>query len=85
MDIPESVTYNGNTYSVTSIGISAFQACAGLNSITIPNSVTSIGYVVPDAESSDLPVYNLQGVLMKDVDNLPGGIYIQGGKKFMVK
>ena len=41
--IPESVTYNGNTYSVTSIGHYAFWGCTGLTSITIPNSVTSIG------------------------------------------
>ena len=41
--IPESVTYNGSTYSVTSIGERAFYYCAGLTSITIPNSVTSIG------------------------------------------
>lgn len=41
--IPESVTYNGKTYSVTSIGSSAFEYCSSLTSITIPNSVTSIG------------------------------------------
>ena len=41
--IPESVTYNGNTYSVTSIGSSAFRDCSGLTSVEIPNSVTSIG------------------------------------------
>ena len=40
--IPESVTYNGKTYSVTSIGGYAFYGCWGLTSITIPNSVTSI-------------------------------------------
>ena len=41
--IPESVTYNGTTYSVTSIGNSAFFGCSNLTSITIPNSVMSIG------------------------------------------
>ena len=41
--IPESVEYNGSTYSVTSIGEAAFMCCFSLNSITIPNSVTSIG------------------------------------------
>ena len=40
--IPESVMYNGKTYSVTSIGGYAFYGCWGLTSITIPNSVTSI-------------------------------------------
>ena len=41
--IPESVTYNRKTYSVTSIGSRAFCVCSSLTSITIPNSVTSIG------------------------------------------
>ena len=41
--IPETVTYEGTTYSVTSIGSSAFEYCSSLTSITIPNSVTSIG------------------------------------------
>ena len=41
--IPESVTYNGTTYSVTSIGYSAFYGCTKLTSVEIPNSVTSIG------------------------------------------
>ena len=41
--IPESVVYNEKTYSVTSIGYCAFYRCSGLTSVTIPNSVTSIG------------------------------------------
>ena len=40
--IPSSVTYQGATYSVTSIGEWAFYDCSSLTSVTIPNSVTSI-------------------------------------------
>ena len=40
--IPSSVEYNGTTYSVTSIGDSAFYFCSGLTSASIPNGVTSI-------------------------------------------
>ena len=42
--IPETVTYNEVSYSVTSIGDYAFSGCYGFDgTLTIPNSVTSIG------------------------------------------
>ena len=40
--IPGTITYNGKTYNVTSIGGAAFMDCKGLTSVTIPNSVTNI-------------------------------------------
>ena len=41
--IPNTVTYEGKTYSVTSIGQYAFYRCNGMTSVNIPYSVTSIG------------------------------------------
>lgn len=43
VDIPESVSYGGKSYAVTSIGDRAFMN-ASVNVVNIPNSVTSIGY-----------------------------------------
>ena len=41
--IPSVVTYNGTSYSVVRIGSLAFYSC-NISSITIPNSITSIGH-----------------------------------------
>ena len=40
--IPETVTYNGNTYQVIWIGENAFYGCRNLSSVTMPNSVVGI-------------------------------------------
>ena len=40
--IPESVEYEGVTYSVTSIGAGAFMGCTELTSLTIPPSLTEM-------------------------------------------
>ena len=50
--IPATVTNNGTTYSVTSIGGNAFWLCSSLTSITLPNSVKSIGEMAFDGCSS---------------------------------
>ena len=42
VSIPPTVTYNGTTYTVTSIGASAFYDDKYLTSVTIPNSVSRI-------------------------------------------
>ena len=44
MNIPATFTYNGIKYKITNIADSVFSDCSLLTSITIPDSVTSIGY-----------------------------------------
>ncbi|MBP3227346.1 MAG: leucine-rich repeat domain-containing protein [Bacteroidaceae bacterium] len=41
--IPSTVTYNGNTYTVTAVGDSAFYGCVELFSIKIPSTIRTIG------------------------------------------
>ncbi|MGM9809762.1 MAG: leucine-rich repeat domain-containing protein [Paludibacteraceae bacterium] len=84
--IPETITYDGTTYSVTSIGEYAFWSCSALTSITIPNSVTSIGW---DAFSgcSALPVVdNLRYAdtyLVEAVDESLSTYTIKAGTKWI--
>ena len=40
--IPETVTYNGTTYTVTGIGHTAFYGCTALTHITLPPTITNI-------------------------------------------
>lgn len=43
IDIPNTITSNGNTYTVTGIGMRAFIDCKELTSVTLPSSVKYIG------------------------------------------
>ena len=43
LTIPSSVSYNGVTYTVTSIGYGAFNDCQNLTTVNMPNTITSIG------------------------------------------
>ena len=58
--IPESVTYEGKTYKVTSIGDRAFDLCIDLKEVTIPSSITSVGELsVGQYPSFDLHIKDL--------------------------
>ncbi len=41
--IPETVIYDGTSYTITRIGSRTFYNCTGLTEVTIPENVTSIG------------------------------------------
>lgn len=41
--IPATVSYEGTTYAVTAIGDGAFRSCSNLTSVSLPNSIISIG------------------------------------------
>lgn len=40
--IPETVTYDGETYTVTTINYHAFTGCTGLTSVTLPSTIASV-------------------------------------------
>lgn len=40
--IPEQITFNGRTYTVTSIGENAFAGCEGLTSVQLPPTVRAV-------------------------------------------
>lgn len=46
---------------------------------------TGIGNVEQDLTVTEFPIYNILGIKVSQTGKLPKGIYIQNGKKFMVK
>ncbi len=41
--VPETITYNGVTYTVTELADNAFNGCNGLTSVILPSTLTNIG------------------------------------------
>lgn len=73
--IPESVTYNGRTYRVTTIDSYAFCNCSGMTSIAIPATLKMVG---ANAFSGCI---SLTKVIVKDIAAWCGIIY-DGGSAF---
>ena len=65
--LPATVTYNGVTYSVTSIGYNAFQYCTSLTAITIPESVTDIKNAAFNGCSSLTDITIPEGSLLTNI------------------
>lgn len=75
--IPETISYDGKEYTVTTISNRAFAMCTSLESISIPGTVTTLGTTT--TLSSDLPFYgctSLKSVRFEDgTDKLTLGNY----------
>lgn len=70
--IPSTVSYNGTTYTVTSISDYAFAGCSDLVSVTIPATITEIGISHSGTKYEYLPFYNctsLKKVVFEDGSN----------------
>ena len=68
--IPETITFDGTTYSVTSIGEFSFYDCSSLSTVTLPSTITNIG------------MYAFQNCSSLKSINLPEGLTAIGEKAF---
>ena len=60
--IPETVTYQGVTYTVTTIGDNAFYWCSELTSIHIPKSIKRI--------KGDMTIYSCPNLSVVEIESL---------------
>lgn len=80
--IPSSVTNGTTTYTVTRIGDRAFAYCEELNSVSLPNSITSIGaYAFHHITNLNKPIFNSKRFFrlpekLKGQYSIPEGIEI---------
>ena len=64
--IPSTITYNSHEYTVYAIGSNAFAYSPNITSITIPNSVTTIGQLAFD-DCRNLTSVTIEGETMKTI------------------
>ena len=79
--------YNSITVYVPVGSLSAYQSADVWSRFWNIQEFDATGVVRPTISNEDIdaPVYNLNGERMMDKTNLPKGIYIQNGKKFIVR
>ena len=94
LTIPSTVTSNETTYNVVEIRYLAFYNCANLTSITLPNSIDSIGVrafngctnltsvTIPDVTSIVIGGNAFQGCTNLTSITLPDGLTYIGGNAF---
>ena len=56
--IPQTVTYNNVSFTVTAVSDQAFANCKALESISVPGSVTQVGTTMESQDGDYLPFYN---------------------------
>lgn len=83
--IPNEVSYNGKTYSVTGIGSRAFYKCSTVTSVTIPPSINKIGlYAFQYANHiQKVNITNLSAWCMIDVDSYYSCPLVYGGTLYL--
>ena len=84
-NIFSQTVYDNGTLYVPEGSIASYEKTLPWYYFYIRPNPTAIEGVEMDAEDADAPVYNLRGVRMQSTDNLPKGVYIRNGKKFVVK
>ena len=81
-----SETYSNATLYVPGTSVSLYLSASPWSNFTSINAIpTAIEGIEAEEKEGDSPVYNLNGVMMRNTENLPNGIYIKDGKKFVVK
>lgn len=79
--IPQTVTYNGNTYTVTSIGRDAFTHCT-LTSVSLPTTIRYIGHNPFNRSTLTTPIDFLNIPITRMFDNF--GLYGTGDDNIFV-
>ena len=81
-----SEIYSNAILYVPRTSVSLYLSASPWSNFTSINAIpTAIEGIEAEEKEDDSPVYNLNGVMMRNTENLPNGIYIKDGKKFVVK